>query len=54
MTSGRDPQWLRAMQRILERGERGDPEARAWFGFANLTAISVVVVLIVLAAWWWI
>lgn len=54
MPGDQKPQWLRSLERILERGERGDPEAMAWFGFANLTAISVAVIAIVVVAWWWI
>jgi hypothetical protein len=38
---------------MLRRHERGDPEAEAWCGFINLTAISVGVVLAVLLLMWW-
>lgn len=39
---------------ILHRGERGDEDALHWFGFANLTAITLIVAGLVLLAWRWI
>jgi hypothetical protein len=38
---------------LLRRGERGDEDALNWFGFVNLTAITVLALIVVLILWIW-